>query len=271
MDKIIEIIKYIIIGIIQGISEIFPISSSGHLALTYTLLNVNNTDQLNLTIFLHFASTLALLFFFKNKIKIIIKDFFLFIFKKDKKYQDNFMLIIYLFISCIPIGIAGLFLKPIIESFFNSLLYISLGFLLTSLLLIILNKLSYKNNNLSYKNTILSSMLQCICIFPGVSRSGTTLLSLKLFKIKEEIAKQFTFLLLIPISLASLVLSIFDENTYYIINSENIFLYLISMIITFIVTYISLELFFYKNFKIKYFILYMFIVSILTFLLYFFF
>ena len=114
-------------------------------------------------------------------------------------------------------------------------------------------------------------MLQCICIFPGVSRSGTTLLSLKLFKIKEEKAKQFTFLLLIPISLASLVLSIFDENTYYIINSENIFLYLISMIITFIVTYISLKLFFYKNFKIKYFILYMFIVSILTFLLYFFF
>ena len=128
-----------------------------------------------------------------------------------------------------------------------------------------------KNNNLSFKNTILSSMLQCICIFPGVSRSGTTLLSLKLFKIKEEKAKQFTFLLLIPISLASLVLSFFDENTYYIINSENIFLYLISMIITFIVTYISLKLFFYKNFKIKYFILYMFIVSILTFLLYFFF
>ncbi len=270
MDKIIEIIKYIIIGIIQGISEIFPISSSGHLALTYTLLNVNNTDQLNLTIFLHFASTLALLFFFKDKIKIIIKDFFLFIFKKDKKYQENFMLIIYLFISCIPIGIAGLFLKPIIESFFNSLLYISLGFLLTSLLLIILNKLSYKNNNLSFKNTLLSSMLQCICIFPGVSRSGTTLLSLKLFKIKEEKAKQFTFLLLIPISLASLVLSFFDENILFIINSENIFLYLISMIITFLVTYISLKLFFYKNFKIKYFILYMFIISFLTFLLYFF-
>ena len=270
MNRIIEIIKYIIIGIIQGISEIFPISSSGHLALTYTLLNINNTDQLNLTIFLHFASTLALLFFFKDKIKMIIKDFFLFVFKKDRKYKDNFMLVIYLFISCIPIGIAGLFLKPIIEAFFNSLLYISLGFLLTGILLTIFNRLTYKNENLSYKNTMLSSVIQCICIFPGVSRSGTTLLSLKLFKIKEEKAKQFTFLLLIPISLASLFLSFFDDNIFYIFNSDNIFLYSISMIITFFVTFMSLKLFFYKNFKIKYFILYMFIISFLTFLLYFF-
>ena len=270
MNRIIEIIKYIIIGIVQGISEIFPISSSGHLALTYTLLKVNNADQLNLTIFLHFASSLALLFFFKDMLKIIIKDFFLFIFKKDKKYKENFMLVIYLFISCIPIGIAGIFLKPFIESFFNSLLYVSLGFFLTFLVLLIFNKLSYKNENLSYKNTIFSSVIQCICIFPGVSRSATTLLSLKLLKIKEEKAKQFTFLLLIPISFAGLFFSFFDDNILYIFSSDNIILYLITMIITFVVTLFSLKLFFNKKIKINYFILYMFMISFLTFLLYFF-
>ena len=270
MNKVFEIIKYIIIGIIQGISEIFPISSSGHLAICYYLFNINSNDQLNLTIFLHFASTIALIVFFKDKLKVIIKDFFLYIFSNNKQYKNNFMLIIYLFFSCIPIGIVGLLLKDIVDSLFSSLLFISFGFLLTSVFLLIFDKVKYKDETYNFKNTFIPSMLQSICIFPGVSRSATTLLTLKLFKIKETIAKEYCFLLLIPISFSSFILSFFDENILNIINSNNIVLYIISMIVTFVFTLLSLRLFFYKNIKIKYFILYLLSISFLTFILYFF-
>ena len=72
MHKIIEIIKYIIIGIVQGISEIFPISSSGHLTIFYFLFDINENDRLNLTLFLHLASCIALLIFYKKTILNIV-------------------------------------------------------------------------------------------------------------------------------------------------------------------------------------------------------
>ena len=75
MQEIINILKFIIIGIIQGITEILPLSSSGHLAIVYKILNIDVKNQLELTIYLHFASSIALLLYFKKDIILLVKEF----------------------------------------------------------------------------------------------------------------------------------------------------------------------------------------------------
>ena len=92
LSKLTEIIKYIIIGLLQGISEIFPISSSGHLSIAYVFLDFPNNNQLNLTIFLHLSSSLALCIYFKDIIIKMLKGFIFFILKKEIKYKEDFML-----------------------------------------------------------------------------------------------------------------------------------------------------------------------------------
>ena len=252
LKQIIDIITFIIIGIIQGITEIFPVSSSGHLALCYYYFNVSNEIQLDLTIFLHLASSIALFIFFKNKILELIKGTFLYLFKKDKTQKENFMLVIYILIASIPITIVGFFIKPLIENLLSNIKFILIGFMITAILLLV-NSFIKEQNKSSYdfKNTLITGLIQCFSVFPAISRSGVTLLGSKIAKLDHQKGKEFTFLLLIPISFGSSLLSIFDVIDNKIAINENIFLYLISMIVAFVFTLISLRLFFYKSKKIK--------------------
>ena len=245
MDRLVLLIKYIIIAIIQGISEILPISSSGHLAIFYYLLEIDISSQLNLTVFLHLASSIALCVYFKDTIITLIKDFFLFIFKKNIKYKNGFLTSIYLIVATIPSILVGFLIKPLIENYFDNLWFVAVNFLITALLLFILPKI--KNNNLNYslKNTFTVGVFQSFALLPGISRSATTLFAAKLAKIEISLAKRFVFLLLLPISFGSTILSIIDiTNSNF--NISNITLYFISMIITFIFTLLSLKFIFNK-------------------------
>lgn len=270
MNRLIEILKYIFIGIVQGISEILPISSSGHLSLVYFFLNIPNQEQLNLTIFLHFSSSLALCIYFKNIIVKMVKGFFFYIFKKDNKYKDGFMLTIYLMIASIPSAIVGIFIKPLVKSSFDNIFIICINLILTAIILLLSNL--FKNNNhtlYTLKNTLVTGLFQCFALIPGISRSGITLFGSKVAKLNEDKGKEFTFLLLIPISLGSTIFSLFDIFTYSITPSQ-INLYIISFIITFIFTLLSLKLLFIKSKMIKthYYSIYLIIISILSIFVY---
>lgn len=245
INKIIDILKYILIGIIQGISEILPISSSGHLALTYTYLNINVSSQLDLTMYLHLASSLALCLFFKDTIKRIITGFFNYLFKKKSK--DDFLFCIYLLLASIPIGIVGIFIKPFLESYFNNLYFVSFFFFISAILLFSFSKIKSKvNSSYSIKNTLGVGLFQCFALFPGLTRSGTTMFAAKLFKLDEKKQKEFSFMLLLPISIGSLLLSLVDiKNTSFSFNNQT-YLYIIAMIVAFIMTYLSLRLLFNK-------------------------
>ena len=131
-DKIIDILKYILIGIIQGISEILPISSSGHLYLAYNLLDISSNNQLDITIYLHFASSLALCIFFKDKIKSLIYGSFLYVFKKDRSQKESFYLLLYIIIATIPAAIIGVLLEDVIDKYCANTYILSLCFLITS-------------------------------------------------------------------------------------------------------------------------------------------
>ena len=245
MEYIVEIIKFIVIGIVQGITDILPISSSGHLVIIYNLLNVSSNQQLNLTIFLHLASSLALCVFFKDTIKNILIGTIKYI--KYKSNKEDFMLFIYIIVSSIPVAITGLFLKPMVEKNFSNIIFVSIGFLITSITLLILKKIHNKSNDYNFKNTFLVGAFQCLSVFPGISRSGITMLGSKASKLDLNKGKQFTFLLLIPISIGSSILSLFEDENTLIFTDKNIILYIISMIITFIFTYFTLKFFFKVN------------------------
>ena len=266
IKRVINIIKYIIIGIVQGVSEILPISSSGHLSLTYELLNISKDNQLDITIYLHFASSLALCLFFKNKIKDIIKGCFSYIFKKDKSQIYSFKLFIYLVIATLPAATVGFFLDEFIEKYFNNSLFLSICFFITSIILLISSKLkSYTHSHYTFKNTIVVGLFQCLAIVPGISRSGTTMFAGKLSKLDSNKQKEFSFLLLIPISLGAFILSLTKPHNAFINFSEYSYLYLISMIISFVFTFLSLKMLMKKANEIPYiyFSIYLLILSVI--------
>ena len=208
MEKIINLIKYIIIGIIQGISEILPISSSAHLAITYKLLSINNQNQFDLTIFLHFASCLALCIFFKDELIDMIVGFIKYVLKKDKTCKDSFMLFVYLIIATIPSVIVGLLIKPLVEDSFNNFILIGINLFITGLILLTFSMFKKNTNNTyNFKNTFVVGLFQCLAMFPGISRSGITILGSKVSRLNNKLGKQFSFLLLIPISFGSFIFS----------------------------------------------------------------
>lgn len=273
IKRVINIIKYIIIGIVQGVSEILPISSSGHLSLTYELLNISKGNQLDITIYLHFASSLALCLFFKNKIKDIIKGCFSYIFKKDKSQIYSFKLFIYLVIATLPAATVGFFLDEFIEKYFNNSLFLSICFFITSIILLISSKLkSYTHSHYTFKNTIVVGLFQCLAIVPGISRSGTTMFAGKLSKLDSNKQKEFSFLLLIPISLGAFILSLTKPHNAFINFSEYSYLYLISMIVSFVFTFLSLKMLMKKANEIPYiyFSIYLLILSIIILFFYYF-
>ena len=266
MEKIIDLIKYIIIGIIQGISEILPISSSAHLVITYKLLSINNQNQFNLTIFLHFASCLALCIFFKDELIDMIVGFIKYVFKKDKTCKDSFMLFVYLIIATIPSVIVGLLIKPLVEDSFNNFILIGINLFITGLILLTFSMFKKNTNNTyTFKNTFIVGLFQCLAMFPGISRSGITIFGSKISRLNNKLGKQFSFLLLIPISFGSFILSLLDL-TSYTFDVSNFYLYVISMIVTFIFTLLSLRLFFTKSNKVPYhyYSIYLFFVSLIV-------
>lgn len=205
-------LKYLILGIIQGLTEPIPVSSSGHLRVFRELFNGNIFNDLNFEIVVNFASFLAILFIFRKDIKRLLIGFFNYIFKKEKKYYDDFKYCIYIVIASIPVGITGLLLKDTIDSKLGNLTILGLAFLLTSICLFVVSK--YKGHkedkDITYMDATLIGLLQGITIMPGISRSGTVLVGCLLRDFKRDVALRFTFILYFPVSLASFALGVLD-------------------------------------------------------------
>ncbi len=237
-----EYIKYIILGLIQGITEPLPISSSGHVFLFKKLFNnANFFEGFNFEIISNFGSFLAILFIFRKDIINLIKDFFGFIGnKKREKYKDGFMYVLKMIVSTIPVGIAGILLNDYLENNFNSLKVLGLAFLFTALMLYIVRNIkgSKDSKDITFKDAFIIGIFECITIIPGISRSGTVLVACLLCKIKREDALKYTFMLYFPVSVGTMLLKVPD-----LINTETTLLlpYFVGMLVSLIVTYFSYQ------------------------------
>lgn len=239
-----NLLEYIIFGIIQGLTEPLPISSSGHLVLLKNIFNTNLMSDLNFEIIVNFGSFLAILIIFWNDIVKLIKSFFTYILKKEKRKQcaSDFKYCWLIIIGSIPVGIGGILLKDKIESILSGPKILGIAFLITALALFLVRKANGKkeDNDITYKDAMIIGLLQLVALFPGISRSGTVLVGCLLCGLSRKSALKYTFMLYFPVSIASMGLGILD-----IIEAGNIHSLLIpytcGLIASGIVTYFSYQ------------------------------
>jgi len=244
----------LIFGIVQGLTEFLPISSSGHLLLFSKILNIKPPEIL-FDIVLHFGTLFAVLIYFR---KLIINNI------------KNFKLIFLILISTITTGIIYLFFKSYFEESFDTIFYLPYFFLITSIFLLFFyykNKRDKKIDNINIFDAIIIGVAQGFAIFPGISRSGFTFTASLLLGIKNEDAFKYSFLLSIPAILLSGLLKTYE----YIKNpfSISFSVLVIGITFSFIFGIISINLFyrFIKNKKFIFFSIYLFILSIIVFLI----
>lgn len=183
-----------ILGMIQGLTEYLPVSSSGHLAIGSALFGIQGEDNLTFTIVVHVATVLSTLVILYKEIDWIFRGLFKFQMNDETKYVINIL------ISMIPIGIVGLFFKDKVEEIFGSGLFIvGLMLLVTAALL----AFSYyakprTKEHISMKDAFIIGLAQACAVLPGLSRSGSTIATGLLLGEKKEKLAQFSFLMVIP-------------------------------------------------------------------------
>lgn len=239
-----NLIEYIIFGIIQGLTEPLPISSSGHLVLIKNLFNTNLFQDLNFEIVVNFGSFLAILLIFWKDILKLIQSFFSFLFQKKsrKNTKADFKYCMLIIIGSVPVGIAGILLKDKIEEIFSSIQFLGITFLITAFALFLVRKANGKkeDKDITYKDAIIIGILQMIALLPGISRSGTVLVGCLLCGLKRETSLKYTFMLYFPVSIASMGLGVLD-----IIEAGNLtnllIPYTLGLIASGIITYFSYQ------------------------------
>ena len=240
----IEIIKYIILGIIQGFTEPLPISSSGHVYILRSVLNVGELTDLNFEIIVNFGSLIAILLIYYKDIKKLIINFFKYFKVKNEETKNDFKYCILIILGVIPIGIVGFLFKDQIENFLNSTKIIGVSFLITALFLYLVRNIKKKknDNDLTWKDALIIGLVQIIAVIPGISRSGSTLIAALFCNIKRESAFKYSFMLYIPISVGTTLLGIKDLITMPNIH-EMILPYGLGFIASLIVSFFTLRWF----------------------------
>ncbi len=240
---IIEVIKYIFLGILQGLTEPIPVSSSGHLVMARELFGIE-ARGLSFEIFLNTASLIAVLYIYWKDIFEIAKNFLRYVFKKDRDIEatTDFKYVIYLIIATIPVGVLGFLLKDVIGDNV-SIGFVGLMLLVTGTALwFIKNKSGVKRDGeLTVKDSIIVGLSQCVALIPGISRSGATLVGSMAVGLEKKNALRFVFLLYIPVSLGTAILSISDIATDPMLDTLLV-PYLASFVVTIIATYIGFKL-----------------------------
>ena len=185
----------IILGIVQGLTEFLPISSSGHLEIASYILKTNPSENLMFTVVVHIATAISIIYVFRKDINEIIKGLIQF-----KKKQLDFVLKI--LISSVPVGVVGVLFEKEVESFFtgNIVLVGSMLLITAALLFFTYFKKDDSKKNISYTDAIAIGLAQALAILPGISRSGSTISMALLLNVNREKATKFSFLMvLVPI------------------------------------------------------------------------
>ena len=186
-------IEGIILGIIQGLTEFLPVSSSGHLAIAGTFFCLSGEENLAFAILLHIATVLSTIIVLWGEVSGLFKGLFSF------KWNEETKMVSKLLLSMIPVGIVGLFFKETVEAIFGSgLLFIGCMLLLTACLLMItyIPRLSVKGE-ISFRDALIIGFAQACAVLPGLSRSGTTIATAIWLGNKKENAAKFSFLMVI--------------------------------------------------------------------------
>ena len=217
-----EWFEAVVLGLLQGLTEFLPVSSSGHLEIGKVLLGVETTDDLLFTTMVHAATVLSTLVVFRNQIWGLLKGFFTGLKdwrivkgadgKKSLQCNDETDYLLKICVSMIPILIVGVFFKDYVEGLFGSIMVVGVALVITAVLLffsdmaskpgrksIVAPENTYRNG-ISYWQAAAVGLGQAFAVIPGLSRSGTTISTGLICGVKREVMAQFSFLMvLVPI------------------------------------------------------------------------
>lgn len=206
-------IDAIILGIVQGLTEFLPISSSGHLVIFQHLLGISS-ENIAFEVIVHFGTLLSVVAVYYIDIWYMIKSFFSGITHRNigKTYRNDsyFRLSIFVIIGTIPAVIAGLFLKDFFVSVFHNIHLVGVTLLLTGVVILFTNYIKDRAEELSPSKSMLIGITQAIAILPGISRSGFTISSALFMGVSRENAARFSFLLAVPAILGATLLHIIE-------------------------------------------------------------
>ncbi len=227
-----NLLQAIVLALVQGITEWLPISSSAHLALISKFFKISE-GAVFYTILLHFTTALVVLFMFRKDFLEMAKAFFTFDFKSSAGKKALFLII-----ATIPAAFAGVFLKPFFELVFYSITAISALLFFNGVFLFFVEKWPGKRN-LDYKNTFVMGLAQIAAIMPGISRSGITIGTGLLLKIKKQEAAKFAFFMAVPLLIGA---GIYELIFSPVILNTSIFTIIFGVFVTAVTTAFAIKL-----------------------------
>lgn len=273
MDKLIELLKYLFLGAVQGITETLPISSSGHLIILGKLIGIEQNNDLTFEILLHFGSLIAIIYFYRKTLLELVKNFFSYLFKKDTKHITDYKYVWLLALASLPAAIAGFLLNDYIGNYLTSLISVGIFLIITAFILLIISMMPKGNKekeNITWKDALFIGIIQALAIIPGISRSGSTVSAGLARKFNIENAVQFAFFLFIPVALGASLLDIyhFMKNP---VAPDLLIPYIVAFLTSIVFTLLSLRIFInvIKKGKLSYFAIYCLIAGATSISLYF--
>ncbi len=248
-----EILKIIVLGLVQGITEFLPISSSGHLVIMQKIFGIKE-NQLLITVLLHFGTLIPVLIIFWEDIKEIL------VFKKEKRH-----FIFLIIVASIPTALMGIFFEDFFENLFASTVSTAVMLIVTGFILLIGDRLANYDKeitNFKWLNAVLVGIAQGMAIIPGISRSGSTITASLVQGLKKEDAAKFSFILSIPVIGGAGLLKINDVFSQGVSNFNTLAIVL-GMISAVISGYLAIKYFIYilKSKKLIYFSYYLWIIG----------
>ncbi|MBS9774160.1 MAG: undecaprenyl-diphosphate phosphatase [Tenacibaculum sp.] len=225
-----SIIEAIILGLIQGLTEFLPVSSSGHLELAKVFFgdNLVPEESLAFTVVLHFATALSTMVIFRKEVSEILCGLFQFKWNEQTKFSLKII------VSMIPAVVIGLLFEKQLESFFGGkILFVGVMLLITAVLLLFADKAKETNKNVSFKDAVIIGISQAIAMLPGISRSGGTISTSVLLGIDKTKSARFSFLMVVPLIFGKVIKDIMGGEISFQ-NSE-----IAPIIVGFITAFIS--------------------------------
>ncbi|MGO4888312.1 undecaprenyl-diphosphate phosphatase [Anaerobacillus sp. MEB173] len=265
-----SILEALIFGIVQGISEYLPISSTAHIVITQLLLGYS-FPGLAFEIYLHIASILAVIIYFRKDLVTVITGFFSYFKTKSPENKVQFYFGIYIIVATFITGVLGLILEDFIGATMKTPTFMAITLSITGIALIAIERFhkygTRTEKEMTFVDSILVGLGQTLAVLPGISRSGSTLIVALWAGLDKETAVRYSFLLSIPIILGSTVLAFGDVSSgmWAEIGTGAL---VVSFISTFIFSWLGIVwlIEFLKKSKLVYFAIYCFVVAILVFL-----
>lgn len=215
-----SVIEALILGILQGLTEFLPVSSSGHIEMGKAILGVDisASESLFFSVVVHAATALSTMVVFREDIFMLIRLLF-----EKAWWNAGRQYILFIIISMVPAVLVGLFYKDAIETLFDgNLLLVGMMLIITGLLLYMTTRVRRKRGKIGYINAFIIGVTQAIAILPGISRSGATIATSLLLGVEKARAARFSFLMVIPVILGAMAKDILDMQGTSVMEESNL-------------------------------------------------